>query len=184
MLYSSLVTRIPTSPILAYITLVLPLLLSMTIFADNPALLILLLLIPAGLILLVPRKQLGTPLPSPNPMFPNSRPPNPSPSAPANIHSLPLLPSLTVYRAHMLLMTILAILAVDFPVFPRYLAKCETFGVSLVFYSVLCTPRVHLNSAWFVKDGPRSRVFCLFSRDRLCNSFPQGSFPSFDTRTA
>ncbi len=32
----------------------------------------------------------------------------------------------------MLLMTILAILAVDFPVFPRSLAKCESFGVSLV----------------------------------------------------
>ena len=45
------------------------------------------------------------------------------------------LPALTVYRAHMLLMTFLAILAVDFPVFPRALAKCETFGVSLVCLS-------------------------------------------------
>jgi hypothetical protein len=31
-----------------------------------------------------------------------------------------------------MLMTVLAILAVDFPVFPRTLAKCETYGVSLV----------------------------------------------------
>jgi phosphatidylinositol glycan class W len=29
-------------------------------------------------------------------------------------------------------MTVLAILAVDFPVFPRSLVKCEIFGVSLV----------------------------------------------------
>lgn len=38
----------------------------------------------------------------------------------------------------MLLMTTLAILAVDFPIFPRSLAKCETFGVSLVhiLYSI------------------------------------------------
>jgi len=32
----------------------------------------------------------------------------------------------------MMLMTILAILAVDFPLFPRYLAKCESYGVSLM----------------------------------------------------
>ena len=43
-----------------------------------------------------------------------------------------LLPSVTTWRAHMMLMTSLCILAVDFPVFPRELAKCETFGVSLV----------------------------------------------------
>jgi hypothetical protein len=41
----------------------------------------------------------------------------------------------------MMLVTVLAILAVDFPVFPRELAKCETYGVSFVrtfiFSSVL-----------------------------------------------
>lgn len=42
------------------------------------------------------------------------------------------LPALSTYRAHMMLLTIICILAVDFPVFPRELAKCETYGVSLV----------------------------------------------------
>ncbi|KAL1409940.1 Glucosaminyl phosphatidylinositol (GlcN-PI) nositol acylation protein [Vanrija albida] len=43
-----------------------------------------------------------------------------------------LLPFLSVYRAHMMLMTVHAILAVDFPVFPRVLGKCENFGTSLM----------------------------------------------------
>lgn len=41
---------------------------------------------------------------------------------------------LSVYRAHMMIMTIHCILAVDFPVFPRWQAKCEDFGTSLVSF--------------------------------------------------
>ncbi|CAO1628088.1 unnamed protein product [Parajaminaea phylloscopi] len=39
---------------------------------------------------------------------------------------------LTVYRAHMMILTIICILAVDFPAFPRSLGKCETWGFSLM----------------------------------------------------
>ncbi|BEJ11363.1 hypothetical protein CspHIS471_0107850 [Cutaneotrichosporon sp. HIS471] len=42
------------------------------------------------------------------------------------------LPFLSVYRAHMMVMTILAILAVDFPVFPRVLGKTEDWGTGLM----------------------------------------------------
>lgn len=45
-------------------------------------------------------------------------------------------PFLSVYRAHMMLMTIICILAVDFQAFPREFAKCETWGTSLVSYNV------------------------------------------------
>jgi phosphatidylinositol glycan class W len=42
------------------------------------------------------------------------------------------LPFLSVYRAHMMIMTIHCILAVDFAIFPRVQGKCENFGTSLV----------------------------------------------------
>lgn len=39
---------------------------------------------------------------------------------------------LTIYRSHMMLITIACILAVDFPIFDRVLGKCETWGASLM----------------------------------------------------
>ncbi|WVR00286.1 hypothetical protein IAU59_007429 [Kwoniella sp. CBS 9459] len=42
------------------------------------------------------------------------------------------LPFLSIYRAHMMLLTAICILAVDFPVFPRWFGKCEDFGTSLM----------------------------------------------------
>ncbi len=111
-------TRLNKFPI-SWVILVLPLLLSMTLFANMPALLSILMLIPALGLSLSSRRESGTSLPS-----------NERERGLANAKAP--LPFLTTYRAHMLLMTILAILAVDFPVFPRSLAKCESFGVSLV----------------------------------------------------
>lgn len=49
----------------------------------------------------------------------------------------------------MLLLTFICILAVDFPVFPRSLAKCETFGVSLVNHhhvlSLMCLTQAQMD---------------------------------------
>ncbi|KAF5310303.1 hypothetical protein D9611_012038 [Ephemerocybe angulata] len=125
-LYAALRTRLPKTRQINFIEswalLVLPLLLSMTLLATRPVLLSAILLIPTCILLLMPKPEGPSPLPSKQP---------PSPGGPIRV-KLPPLPALTTYRAHMMLMTILAILAVDFPIFPRSLAKCETFGVSLM----------------------------------------------------
>ncbi|KAF8161344.1 GWT1-domain-containing protein [Crassisporium funariophilum] len=130
-LYASIRTRLPPSYAIGFLSswalLVLPMLLAMTLFASHPIYLVILLLIPTALLLRIPKAETGTPLPSSQP---------PSPSVHAHVHRpsvrIQPLPALTTYRAHMMLMTVLAILAVDFPIFPRSLAKCETFGVSLM----------------------------------------------------
>jgi phosphatidylinositol glycan class W len=62
------------------------------------------------------------------------------------------LPFLSVYRAHMMVMTIHCILAVDFSIFPRTQGKCESFGTSLVS---LCF-RSRLMCRWTWGWGPLS----------------------------
>ncbi|KAF8912517.1 GWT1-domain-containing protein [Mucidula mucida] len=122
-LYHTVQARFATGKTLplSWLVLVVPLLLSMTVFANAPVLLDCLLVVPVVALLCLPRKDASTPLPS--------RADTP---AQDSIQAVTPLPALTTYRAHMMLMTILAILAVDFPIFPRNLAKCESFGVSLM----------------------------------------------------
>ena len=126
----------------------------MTLFADHPGTLSAALLLPTGFVCFVfPPHQSGTPLPSSSSgTFPTRTPTtsrSASESAPndkrqrtsssgrvvpetTTTMTTTRLPALSTYRAHMMLVTVLAILAVDFPVFPRALAKCETYGVSFV----------------------------------------------------
>jgi glucosaminylphosphatidylinositol acyltransferase len=124
--------------------LVLPLLLAQTVFAEVPGWFSLGLLVPTGLILCLPVREVGTPLPAgdtrswENSAVKEKAERTGMSAATSTERTVPAgeaispLPALTVYRSHMMLMTVLAILAVDFPIFPRMLAKCETYGVSLV----------------------------------------------------
>ena len=114
----------------------------MTLFADHPGTFSSTLLLPTACICFIfPPHQSGTPLPSsgtfstrtdpilhPAPDSPNDK----QQTASSRVPEKTRLPALSTYRAHMMLVTVLAILAVDFPVFPRALAKCETYGVSFV----------------------------------------------------
>ncbi|KAI0356839.1 GWT1-domain-containing protein [Trametes cingulata] len=137
-LHSALRTRLPSNRPLNFtsevLLLVSPLIASVTIFANAPGSLCLILLGPTVLLLLLPRRESGTYLPS---ALTHSRTSSRDSTSPRDVHyprtiNIPPLPALTTYRSHMLLLTFICILAVDFPVFPRSLAKCETFGVSIM----------------------------------------------------
>ena len=83
-----------------------------------------------------------------------------------NIAAPRRLPFVTNYRAGMLLTTAVCILAVDFPVYPRRLAKTETFGFGLmdigvgsfVFAAGLVSQEARKGSS---ASGGRSALGCL-----------------------
>ncbi|KAJ6478563.1 GWT1-domain-containing protein [Mycena vitilis] len=135
-LYSTLKTRVYGSRVIPFLVewtlLALPLLLSMTVFANSPTLLSFVLLVPTALVLMRTSPPTGATMPMPASGRSPSSMSGPGPKSTTRLGSLTPLPALTTYRAHMMLMTILGILAVDFPVFPRDLAKCESYGVSLM----------------------------------------------------
>ncbi|KAH9944887.1 GWT1-domain-containing protein [Amylocystis lapponica] len=183
-LYSALRTRLPASASISFplelLILVLPLLLSITLFANSPLWLSAILMIPTGLLLLLPRRESGTPLPS---NLSPSRSQSParekehtvnSNRTHAHVQSVTIspLPALTTYRSHMLLLTFLSILAVDFPVFPRSLAKCETFGVSMmdlgvgsfIFSQGIVSAIPLIKNPWHLKDPLLPKVALVFRK--------------------
>lgn len=119
------------------LNVVLPLL-SITLYADSPLLLCGFILGPAIFVYAFPPKP---PASRKKPRLPPSAqstsPSSSSSTSSQNAASAPLSllstkPFLTTYRGTMLILTCLAILAVDFRLFPRRFAKVETWGTSLM----------------------------------------------------
>ena len=97
------------------------LLLSITIYASSPLTLAVAIVTPAVLVSLTSKHNHRQ----------RTKLTKGSASAPATAF-LPKKPFITAYRGSMMIITALAILAVDFPVFPRRFAKVETWGTSLM----------------------------------------------------
>jgi len=98
-------------------------LLATTLYANNPILLILLLLAPVAIVYAFPRAVHKRKIP---PMAQTKQ------SKHENMNPLPKKSFLTTYRGAMLVVTCIAILAVDFRIFPRRFAKVENWGTSLM----------------------------------------------------
>ncbi|KAF7329250.1 GPI-anchored wall transfer protein [Mycena kentingensis (nom. inval.)] len=140
-LYSTVQTRLygtkPVPFLPAFVLLGMPLLLSMTLFAEpqtaGPMMLSGALLAIAGAVgVCVPRKGALLPAANANVREGDKKDARTPPETGSGTQNITPLPALSTYRAHMMLMTVLGILAVDFTVFPRALAKCEEYGVSLM----------------------------------------------------
>ncbi|KAL4941737.1 hypothetical protein BDV06DRAFT_175345 [Aspergillus oleicola] len=112
----------PAALITDFLLNVLAILFATTFYSSAPWLLNLLLISPAVLILLNSRpRRTQTRAKPPQTVSQNGA------DAPLPIH-----PFLTIYRAAMMIITCIAILAVDFRVFPRRFAKAENWGTSLM----------------------------------------------------
>lgn len=99
-----------------------------TVYASNPILLNILLLTPAVFLCLVypPKKHGASKKAKPRAATQSNGPIR------QNTNPFPKKPFLTVYRGCLLVVTCMAILAVDFNIFPRRFAKVETWGSSLM----------------------------------------------------
>ncbi|PKS08277.1 hypothetical protein jhhlp_005221 [Lomentospora prolificans] len=111
--------------IVDYLINIATIVLSTTLYSNQPTLLIVLLIAPALLAWVLP----GSPTPKKKPLVP---PAGKVQNATGALSVLSIKPFLTSYRGSMMAMTCTAILAVDFRLFPRRFAKVETWGTSLM----------------------------------------------------
>lgn len=104
-------------------------LLAITLYSDTPILLIVLLLAPALLVYAFPPNLVAR---RKKPKIPATAQASKTKGSAAGLDVLSTKPFLTIFRGSMLVITCLAILAVDFRIFPRRFGKVETWGTSLM----------------------------------------------------
>lgn len=108
-------------------------LLATTLYSNSPLLLCIFLATPVALVYMLPpsaphKKKLAVPPPSATTDATKNR----QRSKDLALDAVPVKPFLTTYRGSMQIITYVAILAVDFHLFPRRFAKVETWGTSLM----------------------------------------------------
>ncbi|KAJ5161871.1 hypothetical protein N7492_007263 [Penicillium capsulatum] len=134
LLWSALQSRLsffrpygPAAFVTDFLLNVLAILFATTAYASAPLLLNILLITPAVLLFLTqPRLR------SPQKAKPPRKQSSQNDQSENRADALPIHPFLTTYRAAMMVITCVAILAVDFRAFPRRFAKVENWGTSLM----------------------------------------------------
>ena len=110
---------------------VLAILFATTVYSSSPILLNILLISPA--ILLLPmQKTRNTNTKKSKPAGKSTMAARQRQQQQQQQQALPVRPFITMYRSSMMVITCIAILAVDFPIFPRRFAKVENWGTSLM----------------------------------------------------
>ncbi|KAJ5535883.1 hypothetical protein N7513_009069 [Penicillium frequentans] len=134
LLWSALQSRLsyfspygPAALLTDFLLNVLAILFATTAYSSAPLLLNIFLITPAVLLYLT-----QPPVRSPQKAKPPRKQNDNKVSAQDETESLPVHPFLTTYRASMMIVTCVAILAVDFRAFPRRFAKVENWGTSLM----------------------------------------------------
>jgi phosphatidylinositol glycan class W len=137
-----------------------------TIYSGAPLLLNLLLLVPAAAIYLTSGPAAKQAKPRPHRQPESTKP---------SLEPFPIKPFVTHYRGSMMVVTCIAILAVDFRIFPRRFAKVENWGTSLmdmgvgsfVFSSGVMSARSILKDQMSRKSTPLSQRLAASIRHSL-----------------